>query len=189
MAVSARNRAYIQLAVLHFGLPPDYVGIVLGAIRHYLSRNGHLRPFLEEDLQDLAIDLMLELGRGPWRNGRGETIESGATEGMRYFKVALRNRLTNYVTRELPAEPHEPYDALPEELPDPTTGDPELPTVGEIRDAIRRLGFVDRVVVTYMVEGLSQRDIARITGLSKSNLNRRVQHIRATLSRILQYQP
>jgi DNA-directed RNA polymerase specialized sigma24 family protein len=61
--------------------------------------------------------------------------------------------------------------------------------VGEIRDAIRRLGFVDRVVVSYMVEGLSQRDIARITGLSKSNLNRRVQHIRATLSRILQYQP
>jgi DNA-directed RNA polymerase specialized sigma24 family protein len=189
MAVSARNRTYIELVVLHFGLPPDYVGIVLGAIRHYLSRNDHLRPFLEEELQDLAIDLMRELGRGPWRNARGEAIDSGGGEGMRYFKAALRNRLYNYVTRELPAEPYENYDAIPEELLATDGGDPELPTLGEIRDAIRCLGLVDRVVVEYMIEGLSQRDIARITGLSKSNLNRRVQHVRATLSRILQYQP
>jgi len=189
MAVSARNRTYIELVVLHFGLPPDYVAIVLGAIQHYLSRNAHLRPFLEEDLQDLAIDLLRELGSGPWRNARGEPIDSGASEGMRYFKVALRNRLTNFVTRELPAEPTESYDAVPEEFLAVGGGDPELPTLAEIRDAIRCLGFVDRVVVDYMVEGLSQRDIARITGLSKSNLNRRVQHVRATLSRILQYQP
>lgn len=189
MAVSAHNRIYIELVVIHFGLPPDYVGIVLGAIRHYLSRNDHLRPFLEEDLQDLAIDLMRELGRGPWRNAKGEPIDSGASEGMRYFKVALRNRLYNYVTRELPAEPYETYDAIPEELLATGAGDPELPTLTEIRDAIRCLGFVDRVVVDYMIEGRSQRDIARVTGLSKSNLNRRVQHVRATLSRILQYQP
>jgi DNA-directed RNA polymerase specialized sigma24 family protein len=189
MAVSARNRTYIQLVVLHFGLPQDYVGIVLGAIRYYLSRNDHLRPFLAEDLQDLAIDLLQELGRGPWRNARGEAIDSRASEGMRYFKVALRNRLYNYVTRELPVEPHDSYDDLPEELPASDVGDLALPTLGEIRDAIRCLGFVDRAVVNYMIEGRSQRDIARITGLSKSNLNRRVQHIRATLSRILQYQP
>ena len=190
MAVSTRNQAYIELAVLHFGLPLDYVGIVLGAIRQYLSRNGHLRPFLEEDLQDLAIDLMLELGGGPWRNARGEPIDSAASEGMRYFKVALRNRLTNYVTRQLPLEPAVAYDALPEELPAPDcAGDQDLPTVAEIREAIRSLGFVDRVVVAYMIEGLTQRDIARITGLSKSNLNRRVQNIRGRLSRLLQYHP
>jgi DNA-directed RNA polymerase specialized sigma24 family protein len=188
MAVSTRNQTYIQLVVLHFGLPKDYVGIVLGAIRDYLSRNGHLRPFVEEDLQDLAIDLMLELGRGPWRNARGEAIDSGASEGMRYFKVALRNRLYNYVTRELPEEPLDPLDSLPEELP-AAEADPGLPTVGEIRDAIRTLGFVDRALVNYMIEGLSQRDIARLTGLSKSNLNRRVQHIRASLARVLQYHP
>lgn len=189
MAVSTANQAYIKLVVLHFGLPHDYVRIVLGAIRHYLSRNGHLRPFLEEDLQDLAVDLMLELGRGPWRNARGEAIDSGAAEGMRYFKVALRNRLYNYVTRELPAEPDESYDALPEELPVPTGSDHDLPTIAEIRDAIRSLGFVERAIVSYMIEGVTQRDIARITGLSKSNLNRQVQHIRAALSRILQYHP
>ncbi len=191
MALSTQNQNYIRLAVLHFGLPPDYAAIVLGAIRYYLSRNAHRRPYLEEDLQDLAIDLMLELGSGPWRNSRGEAIDSAASEGMRYFKVALRNRLTNFVTRELLPEPHEPYDALPEELPDPASAalDGDLPTTAEIQDAIRRLEFVDRAVVAYMIEGLSQRDIARITGLSKSYLNRRVQHIRATLSRLLQYQP
>lgn len=189
MAVSIRNKAYIQLVVGHFGLPQDYVGIVLGAIRQYLARNEHRRPFLEEDLQDLAIDLMLELGGGPWRNARGETIDSGGSEGMRYFKVALRNRLTNYVTRVLPIEPEEAYDSLPDELPAPGSSARDLPTAGEIRDAIRSLGFVDRAVVTYLIEGRTQRDIARITGLSKSNLNRRVQHIRATLSRVLQYQP
>jgi DNA-directed RNA polymerase specialized sigma24 family protein len=108
---------------------------------------------------------------------------------MRYFKVALRNRLYNYVTRELPAEPFESYDGVPEDVLAVGGGDAELPTLGEIRDAIRCLGFVDRVVVDYMIEGRSQRDIARITGLSKSHLNRRVQHVRATLSRILQYQP
>jgi DNA-directed RNA polymerase specialized sigma24 family protein len=189
MPVSARNQSYIRLVVLHFGLPQDYVGIVLRAIRYYLSRNDHLRPFLEEDLQDLAVDLMLELGRGPWRNARGEPIESGGSEGMRYFKVALRNRLYNYVTRELPAEPPEPVDGLSEELPAPDVSDPALPTSAEIRDAIRCLGFVDRAIVSYLIDGRTQRDIARITGLSKSNLNRRVQHIRATLSRLLQYTP
>lgn len=189
MPVSARNQLYIKLVVLHFGLPRDYAGIVLSAIRHYLSRNGHLRPFLEEDLQDLAVDLILELGRGPWRNARGEPIDSGASEGMRYFKVALRNRLTNYVTRALPAEPEEAYDALPDELAASSGPGDDLPTLSEIREAIRSLEFVDRVVVSYMIEGLSQRDIARITGLSKSNLNRRVQNIRSTLSRVLQYHP
>jgi DNA-directed RNA polymerase specialized sigma24 family protein len=189
MAVSARNQLYIQLVVLHFGLPKDYVAIVLGAIRHYQARNGHLRPFLEEDLQDVAIDLILELGRGPWRNARGQALDSGASEGMRYFKVALRNRLYNYVTRELPEEPEEAYDALPEELPAPGDPDAELPTRGEIREAIRGLGFVERAVVGYMLEGFTQRDIARITGLSKSNLNRRVQYIRTTLARVLQYHP
>jgi DNA-directed RNA polymerase specialized sigma24 family protein len=188
MQVSARNQTYIRLAVLHFGLPPDYVGIVLGAIRHSLSRNGHLRPFLEEDLQDLAIDLILELGRGPWRNARGEPIDSGGSEGMRYFKVALRNRLYNYVIRELPAEPVEPVDLLAEELAGPE-GDPALPSMAEINEAIRRLGFVDRALVAYLIDGRSQRDIARITGLSKSHLNRRVLHIRATLSRLLDYRP
>jgi DNA-directed RNA polymerase specialized sigma24 family protein len=188
MAVSVRNQTYIKLVVLHFGLPADYVGIVLGAIRQYLSGNAHLRPFLEEDLQDLAIDLMLELGRGPWRNARGEPIDSSASEGMRYFKVALRNRLTNFVTRELPSEPDEPLEGLCEGLPAPGADD-SLPTVSEIQEAIRSLGFVDRAVVSYMIEGRTQRDIARITGLSKSNLNRRVQNIRATLSRILQYNP
>jgi DNA-directed RNA polymerase specialized sigma24 family protein len=189
MAVSARNRTYIELVVLHFGLPRDYVGIVVGAIRDYLARNGHLRPFLEEDLQDVAIDLMLELGRGPWRNARGKPIDSGASEGMRYFKVALRNRLYNFVTRDLPPEPDEAWSELPEELAAEDGAEDELPTVAEIREAIRTLGFVDRVVVGYMVEGYSQRDIARITGLSKSNLNRRVQHVRSSLSRILQYRP
>ena len=189
MPVSTRNQRYIRLVVLHFGLPEDYVGIVLGAIRHYLARNAHLRPFLEEDLQDVAIDLMLELGRGPWRTARGKAIDSGAAEGMRYFKVALRNRFFNYVTRELPEEPQEPYEALPEELLGAGEAEPDLPTMEEIQAAIRGLAFVDRVLVSYLVEGYSQRDIARITGLSKSNLNRRVQHIRTTLAHVLEYRP
>lgn len=189
MAVTRANQCYIQLVVLHFGLPLDYVGIVVGTIEQYQSRNGHLRPFLEEDLQDVAIDLLLELGRGPWRNARGQAIDSGASEGMRYFRVALRNRLFNYVTRELPSEAPEPYDSLPEELPAPGESEPELPTLPEIQDAIRRLDFVDRAIVSYLIEGYSQRDIARITGLSKSLLNRRVQEFRATLSQLLQYHP
>ena len=189
MPVSSANQAYLRLVVLHFGLPADYVGIVLGAIRQYLARNGHRRPFLEEDLQDVAVDLLLELGRGPWRNARGKRIEVGASEGMRYFKVALRNRLTNFVTRELPADPFEPLESVPEELAATEAGDPGLPSMPEIREAIRRLGFVEQVLVRYMVEGYSQRDIARINGLSKSDLNRRVQHIRSTLSRRLRYRP
>jgi hypothetical protein len=189
MPVSSQNQAYIDLVVRHFGLPGDYVGIVLGAIRHYLDRNGHLRPFLEEDLQDIAIDLMLELGSGPWLNARGKPIDSGRAEGMRYFKVALRNRLTNFVTRELPQQPDELLDDLPEDLPAPGRADGDLPSVEEIRRATRSLDFVDRVVVSYMIEGYSQRDIARITGLSKSHLNRRVQHIRTRLARILQINP
>jgi DNA-directed RNA polymerase specialized sigma24 family protein len=80
-------------------------------------------------------------------------------------------------------------DGLSEELPAPDVSDPALPTSAEIRDAIRCLGFVDRAIVSYLIDGRTQRDIARITGLSKSNLNRRVQHIRATLSRLLQYTP
>ena len=186
MALSTANRAYIECLVLHFGLPSDYVGIVVRAIRQYSTRNGHLRPFLEEDLQDVAVDLMFELGRGPWRTARGRAVDSSGSEGMRYFKVALRNRLTNFVTRELPEQPDESYDALPTELPAFDHGDEDLPTEVEIRRAIRTLGFVDRVVVSYMIEGYSQRDIARITGLSKSQLNRRVHDIRTRLSRILQ---
>ncbi|MBA2564403.1 MAG: sigma-70 family RNA polymerase sigma factor [Gemmatimonadetes bacterium] len=189
MAVTLSNRAYIRLVVLHFGLPGDYVGIVLGAIRDYHARNGHLRPFLEEDLQDVAIDLILELGRGPWRNARGKAIDSGASEGMRYFKVALRNRLYNFVTRELPAEPEESYDSVPEQLAEADGEKGDLPSVRDIQAAIRTLDFVDRAVAGYMIEGFPQRDIARITGLSKSNLNRRVQAIRATLSRLLSYHP
>ena len=81
MAVSTSNRVYLQRVVVHFGLPQDYVAIVLAAIRHYHTRNAHLRPFLEEDLQDVAVDLLLELGGGPWRNARGHLIHSGAAEG------------------------------------------------------------------------------------------------------------
>ena len=185
MPLSTANRDYIECLVVHFGLPTDYVGIVVRAIRQYSARNGHLRPFLEEDLQDVAVDLMLELGRGPWRTARGRAVDSAGADGMRYFKVALRNRLTNFVTRELPEQPDESYDELPTELP-ADGGEPELPSVAEIERAIRTLGFVDRVVVRYLIEGYSQRDIARITGLSKSRLNRRVLEIRARLSRILQ---
>lgn len=185
MPVSAPNREYLELAVRHFGLPGDYVGIVLGAIRRSLAGNGHRRPFLEEDLQDVAIDLLLELGSGPWRNARGLAIDCTATEGMRYFKVALRHRLTNFVTRELPALPDEPLDALAEEPAGPDAGEDGLPPMHEIHAAIRTLGFVDRVVVGYLVEGWPQRDIARITGLSKSDLNRRVQRIRRQLARVL----
>jgi DNA-directed RNA polymerase specialized sigma24 family protein len=189
MPITSSNQGYIRLVVLHFGLPLDYVGIVLSAIRHYQDRNGHLRPFLEEDLQDVAIDLMLELGRGPWLNARGQTIDSERAEGMRYFKVALRNRLTNFVTRELPDEPQELLEDVAEELVAADSPDEALPSVQEVRRAILTLDFVDRAVVEYMIEGFSQRDIARITGLSRSNLNRRVQHIRSRLALLLHYQP
>lgn len=186
MPVSARNREYLELVVLHVGLPGDYVGIVLGAIRLSLAGNAHRRPFLEEDLQDVAIDLLLELGGGPWRSARGLAIDSAAAEGMRYFKVALRHRLTNFVTRELPAHPDEPLEVLRDEPASPGPfADDELPSLHEIHAAIRTLGFVDRVVVGYLIEGRAQRDIARITGLSRSDLNRRVQRIRRRLARVL----
>ena len=124
-----------------------------------------------EDIDDLFQEIMIHV----WNSlpeFRGE-----AAIGTWLYRIAINTALL-YRRKQKPTEP------LPE-LPDGGRGahqsleDEER--LSALRQAIARLPGQDRLIVTLLLEGLSYREIAEITGLTVNHVGVKLTRIRKSI--------
>jgi RNA polymerase sigma-70 factor (ECF subfamily) len=128
-----------------------------------------------EDVDDLFQEIMVNVWNG-LPDFRGE-----AAIGTWLYRIAVNTALL-YRRKQKPTEPLS-------DLPDGGKGAQQhledQERLSALREAISRLPGQDRLVVTLLLEGLSYREIAEITGLSVNHVGVKLTRIRKSIEEIL----
>jgi RNA polymerase sigma-70 factor (ECF subfamily) len=128
-------------------------------------------------------DLIQEVVIAIWRalpKFRGE-----CSERTFVFRIAHNRAITHIAQRRsLPAELTEELE-VPDTQPSPEQAFSTEQQGQRLLDAVQRLSFGNRQVVTLMLEGLTYSEIAQVLGITESNVGARLTRARKILRALL----
>lgn len=135
----------------------------------------HAYAFEHADRQDLFQEMAIQL----WRSVDSFRGDSSVTTWI--YRVALNTAIAWTRKTGKHDRHNEPIEKFEGILTDTVSGATD-PRVVWLYQQIARLREVDRSVALLLLDGLSYREIATITGLSESNVGVRINRIKSALA-------
>lgn len=168
----------LEHPVAHPGLDTRF-GELIERYRPSIARLAATYEGNRADREDLVQDIWLAV----WRALPG--FRGDCSERTFVFRIAHNRAITHAGRRRPPAAQLD--EALDVSDPHPSTEQSVqlLSEHARLLAAVRRLPLTRREVVLLTLEGLPQREIAQVLGITEANVAVRLSRARAELSRLL----
>lgn len=139
----------------------------------YKITNGYCKD--QADRQDLTQEIILQL----WRSFDKYDVKYSITTWM--YRIALNTSISFYRKHKLRIEnstqllsKHESALAIAEVYT-------ENPDVTQLQGFIQELKEIDKAIILLYLDGLAQKDIAEIIGITSTNVSTRITRIKKNL--------
>jgi len=168
----------LEHPVAHPGLDTRF-GELIERYRPSIARLAATYEGNRTDREDLVQDIWLAVWRAL------PSFRGDCSERTFVFRIAHNRAITHAGRRRPPAA--ELDEALDVSDPHPSTEQSAylLSEHARLLAAVRRLPITRREVVLLTLEGLPQREIAQVLGITEANVAVRLSRARAELSRLL----